>query len=105
MSCYRLTKAATPSTTISRRSARRTHERLGPGRDLVRLIEGLGHELVASGEPEVRDACFDDGDTIRAAAQEVRVLIAALIDEPDEPSPEARLPGTVDGREQRARQH
>jgi hypothetical protein len=48
-----------------------------PHGDLARLIEALGQELICSGEPEVSAACFDDGDTIRTAARELRQLAGA----------------------------
>ena len=76
-----------------------------PHRDLARLLAALGRELVASGNPEVREACFDDGDSVQAAAREVRELIGTLIDEPGEPAAEVRLLAVLDGLAQRARQH
>jgi hypothetical protein len=79
-----------------------------PHRDLARLLAALGRELVAADKPEVRAACFDDGDSIAAAAQEVRELIGALIDDPhdpDDPAADVRAPGPADSRELRARQH
>jgi hypothetical protein len=76
-----------------------------PHRDLARLLEALGRELVGSGEPEVRAACFDDGDSIHTAARGVRELIGALIAERNEPTADVRPLEMVDGREQRARQH
>lgn len=76
-----------------------------PHRDLARLLEALARELVASGGPEVRDACFDDGDSIQAAARDVRELIGTLIDEPDEPAAGVRPLAMVDGLAQRTRQH
>jgi hypothetical protein len=56
-----------------------------PHCDLVRLLAALGEELVAAGEPEVQATCFHDGDSIQAAAIDVRKLIGTLIDAPDEP--------------------
>jgi hypothetical protein len=76
-----------------------------PHRDLARLLEALGRELIASGEPEVRAACFDDGDSVHTAARDARELVGALIDDPDEPASDVRPLGMVDGREQRVRQH
>ena len=79
-----------------------------PRRDLARLLDALGRELVASDEPEVRAACLDDGDTIATAAQHVRELIGALLDDPDDPDDPAgdvRAPGPAGARELRARQH
>jgi len=76
-----------------------------PHRDLARLIEALGRELVASGEAEVRAACLDDGDSIHTAARHVRELIGTLIDDPDEPGTEIRPPEWAGARELRARQH
>ena len=73
-----------------------------PHRDLVRLLAALGEELVASDGLEVRAACFDDGDSIDAAAGHVRVLIGALI---DEPAAGTRPREAMDGGEHRARQH
>jgi hypothetical protein len=76
-----------------------------PHRDLARLIEALGRELVASGEPEVRAACFDDGDSIHTAARDLRVLVGMLVDEANELARDARLIEMGDGRAQPARQH
>ena len=76
-----------------------------PHRDLARLIEALGRELVAAGEPEVRAACLDDGDSIRTAARDVRELIGTLIDDPDEPAAEVHPLEWADAREFRARLH
>ncbi len=56
-----------------------------PHHDLARLLAAFGHELVASDTPEVRAACFRDGDSIHPAAREVRELIGTLIDDRDEP--------------------
>jgi hypothetical protein len=68
-----------------------------PHCDLVRLLAALGKELVAAGEPEVQAACFHDGDSIQAAAQDVRKLIGTLIDAPDEPEAGVRPLDRVDG--------
>jgi hypothetical protein len=76
-----------------------------PHGDLARLLEALDRELVCSGEPEVRAACVDDGDSIHTAARGVRELIGELIAEPGEPATDARPLRMVDGREQPARQH
>jgi hypothetical protein len=76
-----------------------------PHRDLARLLEALGRELVASDEPEVSAACLDDGDTIATAARHVRELIGALLDDPDDPTADVRTPGAAGARELRARQH
>jgi hypothetical protein len=76
-----------------------------PRRDLARLLDALGRELVASDEPEIRAACLDDGDTIATAAQHVRELIGALLDDPDDPAADVRAPGPAGARELRARQH
>jgi hypothetical protein len=76
-----------------------------PHRDLARLLEALGRELVESGPPEVRAACLDDGDSIHTAARDVRELVGALIGDPDEPTAEVRPLDMADRREARARQH
>ena len=76
-----------------------------PHGDLGRLLEALAREVVAAAEPEVGAACLDDGDSVHAAARGVRELIGTLIDEPDGPAAELRLPRLADRREQRARQH
>jgi len=76
-----------------------------PHRDLVRLLEALARELVVSGEPEVHDACFDDGDSVHTAAREMRELVGGLIDESGEPSAEARRLEWTDRAESRLRQH
>jgi hypothetical protein len=76
-----------------------------PHRDLVRLLDALGRELVASAEPEVQAACFHDGDSIAAAAKDVRALIGTLIDDPDDPETGVRPLGTADGPGHWARPH
>ena len=76
-----------------------------PHRDLARLLEALGRELVVSGEPELRAACLDDGDSVHTAAREVRELVGALVDDPDEPRAKARPLEWADGAEPRLRQH
>jgi hypothetical protein len=76
-----------------------------PHRDLARLFAALGQELVASGKPEVQAACFDDGDSIHTSARDVRALIGALIDDPDEPEAGVRPLETADGPRLWARQH
>ena len=76
-----------------------------PHRDLARLIEALGRELIASGEPEVHAACLDHGDSVRTAAQHVRELIGTLIDDPDEPDTAVHPLEWAHAREFRARQH
>jgi hypothetical protein len=76
-----------------------------PHRDLVRLLDALGQELVASGQPEVQAACFDDGDSIAAAAKDVRKLVGTLIDDLFDPETGARPLWTADGSGQWVRQH
>jgi hypothetical protein len=68
-----------------------------PHCDLVRLLAALSNELVASAEPEVQSACLRDDDSIEAAAKDVRKLIGAFIDNPDEPEPGVRPFETADG--------
>jgi hypothetical protein len=76
-----------------------------PHRDLARLLAALGQEIVASGKPEVQAACFDDGDSIHAAAKQVRGLIGTLIDDPDDPQTGVRPLGAADRPAHWARQH
>jgi hypothetical protein len=76
-----------------------------PHIDLARLLGALDQELLATPLGEVRMA-FDDGPAMRAAASEVRQLIADLVDVPDGNSDtEAGLPPVERGREHRVRQH
>jgi hypothetical protein len=76
-----------------------------PHRDLARLLAALGQELVVSGQSEVQAACFHDGDSVDAAAKDVRKLIGTLIDDPDDPETGVRPLGTADGPAHWARQH
>jgi hypothetical protein len=76
-----------------------------PHRDLVRLLAALGHELVASSEPEVQSACFHDGDSIAAGARDIRALIGPLIDDPDAPEAGVRPLDIADAPAHWARQH
>ena len=76
-----------------------------PHRDLARLLEALGREIVCSGEGEVRAACLGDGDSVMTAAQEVRELIGALTAEPDAPAADMRPFELVEGAAHRGRQH
>jgi hypothetical protein len=76
-----------------------------PHRDLVRLLAALGEEIVASAEPEVQAACLRDGDSIAAAAKDVRKLIVTLTDDPDEPEPGVRPIATAHGPRHWVRQH
>ncbi len=76
-----------------------------PHRDLLRLLAALGHELVACGEPEVRAACFHNGDSIAIPARHVRVLIGMVVDDADASEAAMRPLAVADGREDRARQH
>ena len=76
-----------------------------PHRDLARLLAALGQEIVASAEPEVRAACFEDGDSIHAAAKDIRALIGALGDDADEPEAGVRPLEAADGPKLWARQH
>jgi hypothetical protein len=76
-----------------------------PHRDLARLLAALGEEIVASAEPEVQAACLRDGDSIDAAAKDVRKLIVSLIDDPDEPEPGVRPLALAHGSRHWARPH
>jgi hypothetical protein len=76
-----------------------------PHIDLARLLDALGREIVATTDQEVGTACFEDGDSIHAAAKDVRALIGAVIDDPDDPDAGVAPVGTADGREHRLRQH
>ncbi len=55
-----------------------------PHIDLVRLSVALSEEVVAASEWEVRHAHSDAEDSLAAAAQEVRDLIAVASGEQDE---------------------
>lgn len=61
-----------------------------PHRDLTRLLEALGDELLAVDEEEVRRLSGVSGHSMSKAAREVRALIAAVNDQQDEP--DASLP-------------
>ena len=75
-----------------------------PHLDLMRLLEALGSEVVATTEPEVRQACAERlmataklqwstwpeveaevGSSIARTAKEVRELIEAVTGDPDDP--------------------
>jgi hypothetical protein len=63
----------------------RVMSRWDPDIDLMRLLEALGNEVVATTEPEVRQACAETGWSLRWSAREVRELINAVNGEPGEP--------------------
>jgi len=76
-----------------------------PHRDLARLLEALGRELVCSGETEVRDACWHDGDSVMTAARDVRELVGAVVAELGAPAADLRRFEPVEGAAHRARPH
>ena len=75
-----------------------------PHRDLARLLGSLDREILAAPDAEVRAAWMDDRCVMRAAAAEVRRLIADVVDEPDGDA-DASLPPVERNREHRVRQH
>jgi hypothetical protein len=56
-----------------------------PHIDLMRLLEALGNEIVATAELEVRQACAEGGWSVRWSVKEVRALIDAVNGDPGEP--------------------
>ena len=76
-----------------------------PHIDLARLLEALGQEVVAATEQEVREACVEDGRSIRTAAREVRRLIGAVIGDPGDPDAGRPPAEAVKSYEHRQRQH
>jgi len=62
-----------------------------PDIDLVRLLEALGREVAATTDEDVCQACAAHQRSVRAAAGEVRRLLALMIDV-DDPSEPGELP-------------
>ena len=58
-----------------------------PHVDLQRLLLALGEELSAAGDDEVREVCGVAGQSMAAAARNMRKRIAAASGGQDEPDP------------------
>ena len=76
-----------------------------PHDDLARLLEALDREIIAASDAEVHAACFEDGDLVHTAAKDLRAMIGALIDDPDDAAAGRRPLEIAGGRECRPRHH
>ena len=77
-----------------------------PHIDLARLLAALDREILAASAEEVRMAYLVDRRAMRAAAGEVKRLIAQIVDEPErDGDPDPALALLNRGGEHRIRQH
>ncbi|HJQ60682.1 MAG TPA: hypothetical protein VJ890_27510 [Vineibacter sp.] len=70
-----------------------------PPDDLRRLLDALGEEIAGAPDEDVVEAYRETGRSVQRTAREVRKLIAAACDGPDEPDPAVPLAESIRRRE------